>query len=48
MRVVVVELINGLQLGLEHVSGDEEDEYEGLIALNLFFFRFVFMKMKEQ
>lgn len=47
MRVVVVELINGLQLGLEHVSGDEEDEYEGLIALNLFFFRFVFMKMKE-
>ena len=48
MRVVVVELINGLQLGLEQVSGDEEDEYEGLIALNLFFFRFVFMKMKEQ
>jgi hypothetical protein len=48
MRVVVVELINGCQLGIEHVSGDEEDEYEGLIALNIFFFRFVFMKMKEE
>lgn len=48
MRVVVVELINGLQLGIEHVSGDEEDEYEGLIALNIFFFRFVIMKMKEE
>lgn len=48
MRVVFVELINGCQLGIEHVQGDDEDDYVGLIALNLFFFRFVFMKMKEQ
>ena len=48
MRVVMVELINGIQVGIEHVSGDDEDEYEGLICLNILMFRFIFMKMKEQ
>jgi len=47
MRVVMVELINGIQVGIEHVSGDDEDEYEGLICLNILCLRFIFMKMKE-
>jgi hypothetical protein len=45
--VVMLEFINGLQLGVEHMTGDEEDEYHYAIILNVTFLRFVFMKMKE-
>ena len=48
MRVVLVEMINGIQLGIEHVTGDDDEDYENLIALNILCFRFIFMKMKEQ
>jgi hypothetical protein len=48
MRVVLVEIINGIQLGIEHVTGDDDEDYENLIALNIFCFRFIFMKMKEE
>jgi len=48
MRVVLVELINGIQFGIEHVSGDDDEDYVNLIALNILCFRFIFMKMKEE
>ena len=43
--VVILELINGLQFGVEHVSGEEDDEYHYAIVINLSIFRLVFMKM---
>jgi hypothetical protein len=45
--VVLLELINGLQFGVEHIGGEEDDEYHYAVVLNLSLFRFVFMKMKE-
>jgi hypothetical protein len=45
--VVMLELVNGLQFGVEHISGEEDDEYHYAIVVNISFFRFVFMKMKE-
>jgi len=45
--VVMLELINGLQAGVEHISGEEDDEYHYAIVVNLALFRLVFMKMKE-
>lgn len=46
--VVILEFINGLQFGLEHISGEEdEDEYHYAIVVNFALLRIVFMKMKE-
>lgn len=45
--VVMIELINGLQFGVEHLSGEEDDEYHYAIVVNLSIFRLVFMKMKQ-
>jgi hypothetical protein len=45
--VVMLELVNGLQVGMEHIAGDEEDEYRYVVLLNLVILRFVFMKMKQ-
>lgn len=45
--VVMLELINGLQFGVEHIGGQEEDEYHYAVVINLSLFRLVFMKMKE-
>jgi hypothetical protein len=45
--VVMLELINGLQFGVEHISGEEDDEYHYAIVINLSILRFVFMKMKQ-
>ena len=45
--VVMLELINGLQLGVEHIAGEEDDEYHYAIVLNVTFLRLVFMKMKQ-
>jgi hypothetical protein len=46
--VVMLELINGLQLGIEHIAGEDDDDYHYAIVLNVTFFRFVFMKMKQE
>jgi hypothetical protein len=46
--VVMLEFINGLQLGVEHISGEEDDEYTYAIVLNITFLRLVFMKMKQE
>jgi hypothetical protein len=45
--VVMLELINGLQFGVEHISGEEDEEYHYAIVVNLALLRFVFMKMKQ-
>lgn len=45
--IVMLELINGLQFGVEHIPGEQEEEYHYAIVLNVAFLRFVFMKMKE-
>ena len=45
--VIMIELINGLQVGVEHISGEEDDEYTYAIVVNLSIFRLVFMKMKQ-
>lgn len=44
--IVMLELINGLQFGVEHIGGEEEDEYHYAIVVNLSVFRLVFMQMK--
>jgi hypothetical protein len=44
--VVVLELVNGVQLGIEYVSGEEDDEYTHAVVLNLSVFRLVFLNMK--
>lgn len=46
--VVMLEFINGLQLGVEHISGEEDDEYQYAIVLNIAFLRLVFMKIKQE
>lgn len=48
MTAIILELINGLQLGVEHISGEEDDEYHWAIVLNVLILRFVFMNMKPQ
>jgi hypothetical protein len=45
--VVMLELVNGLQFGVEHISGEEDDEYHYAVVINFSIFRLVFMKMKE-
>ncbi|CAB4132845.1 hypothetical protein UFOVP249_49 [uncultured Caudovirales phage] len=46
--VVLLELINGIQLGIEHIPGEEDDEFTYAVVLNLTVLRFIFMKMKTE
>ena len=46
--VVMLELVNGLQFGVEHISGEEDDEYHYAIVVNISILRLVFMKMKQE
>ena len=48
MTAIILELINGLQFGVEHIGGEEDDEYHWAIVLNVLILRFVFMNMKPQ
>jgi hypothetical protein len=45
--IVLLELINGVQFGVEHIGGEEDDEYHYAVVVNLSICRLVFMKMKE-
>lgn len=41
---IVVEIINGLKFGLEHVSANEEDEEDvSLIVFDVLFLRLIFV-----
>lgn len=45
---LVVELINGLKIGLEHVSADMEDPDDvSLIVLDLLIFRIIYVIYKN-
>jgi hypothetical protein len=43
----MLELINGLQFGIEYIGGEADDEYHSAVVVNLSVFRLVFMNMKE-
>ena len=36
------DFVNGMTLGLEHISGDEEDNIIWMIVIHFFVFRFMF------
>lgn len=40
------DFINGIMVGIEHISGDEEDDFHWLISVNVFIFTIVFMNVK--
>lgn len=41
---LTIDLINGLQVGIEYVASDPEDEEDySLIVLNILFLRFIFI-----
>jgi hypothetical protein len=45
----VVELINGLKIGLEHEQADEEDEEDvSLVVLDVLFIRFIYVIVKNK
>lgn len=42
---ISIELINGLKLGVEHISADDfDDEVEWMIAIDLFIFRIAILR----
>lgn len=44
--IVMLELINGLKLGIEHVTAEEQesDEFQWAVVVDILFLRLVFMK----
>lgn len=48
MTAVILELISGLQFGIEHITGEEDDDYHWAIVLNVAILRFVIMGVKPQ
>jgi len=49
MTQVSVELINGLKLGVEHISADDfDDGVEWMIAIDIFIFRIAILRYKDE
>jgi len=49
MTQVSVELINGLKLGVEHISADDfDDEVEWMIAIDLLIIRIAILRYKDE
>lgn len=44
--VITFDIVNGLCLGLEHISGDEEDDISYMIVVNALLFRICLIKYK--
>jgi hypothetical protein len=42
---LVLELFNGIAFGIEHVSGEEEDDFSWMIAVHILCIRACFYKM---
>lgn len=45
---LVFELINGMKLGIEHVSGDEDDDWNYAIVIDFLLFRLGFFSNREE
>ena len=45
--IVSLSLFNGMAVGIEHMSGDEEDDEKYLIVIHLLCFRIVMTKYKD-
>jgi len=43
----IFEIINGVKLGIEHISVEDDEDVHWMIALDLFIFRLGLMKYKE-
>lgn len=48
MTAFVFELINGVKIGIEHVTGDEEDDFHFGIVLDFLILRLVILSMKPE
>jgi hypothetical protein len=46
MTGIAFEFITGLALGVEHDTGDEEDEYNWVVAFHLGIFRIMIINFK--
>lgn len=44
--IIFAELISGLTVGLEHITGDEDEEFKWGIVLHLGFVRLLFLSLK--
>jgi len=42
---LILELFNGIAFGIEHVSGEEDDEFSWMIAVHILCIRACFYKM---
>lgn len=45
---LVLELFNGVAFGIEHVSGDEEDDFDWMIAVHFLCIRLCFYKFTNE
>ena len=45
--IIAFGLVNGMVLGIEHMSGDEDDDEQYLIVIHLLIFRITMIKYKE-
>jgi len=46
--LIAGEFITGLTFGLEHDTGQEDDEYNWLVAIHLGIFRIMFISLKPE
>lgn len=42
--MIVLDFISGLVFGIEHISGDEEDDFQFLVGIHLGFIRLTWFK----
>jgi hypothetical protein len=45
---VNIELIGGLVLGIEHVTGEDDDFFVWAVPIHLGFARIIFIKLKDE
>jgi hypothetical protein len=46
--MIIFEWLNGLTLGIEHMSGDEDDFFEWAIVVHVAVFRITYAKLIEE
>ena len=48
MTAFTFELINGLKVGIEHVTFDDDDGVDWVVVLDLLIFRFCFLRYSDE